>query len=45
MMKAPSQAEQVVKAIAKAHPKRIGEVSFKDGDWALELRGKWYYYA
>ena len=45
MQKGPSKAEQVVKAIAKAHPKRIGEVSFRDDDWALELRGKWYYYA
>jgi hypothetical protein len=45
MEKGASRAEQVVKALALAHPKRIGEVAFKNDDWALELRGKWYYYA
>jgi hypothetical protein len=45
VQKGPSRAEQVVKAIAKAHPKRVREAVFKDGDWAVELRGKWYYYA
>jgi hypothetical protein len=41
----PSQGEQVMKALARAHPKRLGDVAFKDGDWAVQLHGKWYYYA
>jgi hypothetical protein len=40
-----SQAEQVMKALARAHPKRLGVAVFKDDDWAVELHGKWYYYA
>jgi hypothetical protein len=41
----PSTAEQVMKALARSHPKRIGDVVYKDDDWAVELHGKWYYYA
>jgi hypothetical protein len=41
----PSRAEQVMKALAKAYPKRIAGAAFRNGDWAVELRGKWYYYA
>jgi hypothetical protein len=40
-----SQAEQVMKALARAHPKRLGEAVLRDGDWAVELHGKWYYYS
>ncbi|MDR0601277.1 MAG: M15 family metallopeptidase [Treponema sp.] len=48
------RAEQVMKALAAAYPDRIGEVRFKDGDWAVRLvvfgapeekRERWYYYA
>jgi hypothetical protein len=42
---APFRAEQVMKALAAAYPKRIGGAAFRKGDWAVELRGKWYYYA
>ncbi|MDR2795153.1 MAG: M15 family metallopeptidase, partial [Spirochaetaceae bacterium] len=45
LRKESSRAEQVVKAIAKAHTKRISQAAYKDGDWAVEMRGKWYYYA
>jgi hypothetical protein len=46
--------ERVMKALAAAYPDRIGEVLFRDGDWAVRLkvfdapgepREKWYYYA
>jgi hypothetical protein len=40
-----SRAEQVMKALARAHPKRLGEAVFRDEDWAVELHGKRYYYA
>jgi hypothetical protein len=48
------RGEQVMKALAAAYPDRIGEVLFRDGDWAVRLkvfgapeepREKWYYYA
>jgi hypothetical protein len=42
---APSRAEQVMKALAAAYPKQIGGAAFRKGDWAVELRGKWYYSA
>jgi hypothetical protein len=41
----PSRGEQVMKALAAAYPEAIDGVEFKDGDWALRLRGAWYYYA
>ena len=41
----PSWAEQVMKALAAAHPRRIERVEFRYGDWAVFLRGAWYYYA
>jgi hypothetical protein len=44
VQKASLRAEQVVKALAEAHPMRIRKAEFKDGDWAVELRGKWYFY-
>jgi hypothetical protein len=40
-----TRAEQVMRALAMAYPRRITEVEFKDGDWAVRLRGQWYYYA
>jgi hypothetical protein len=41
----PSRAEQVMKALAAAHPRRIERAEFRNGDWAVLLRGTWYYYA
>ena len=40
-----SRAEQVMKALFKAYPKQIESVEFRDNDWALRMRGTWYYYA
>jgi hypothetical protein len=42
---APGQAEAVMKALALAYPDRIGAAEFRDGDWAVPVRGSWYYYA
>jgi hypothetical protein len=47
----PDRGEQVMRALAAAYPDRIGEAAFRDGDWAVEIRGTgpeggtWYYYA
>jgi len=41
----PSRAEQVMYALAMAYPNNIESVEFRNGDWAVLLRGKWYYYA
>jgi hypothetical protein len=41
----PGRAELVMKALAAAYPDRIGRAEFRDGDWAVLLRDKWYYYA
>jgi hypothetical protein len=40
-----SRAMTVMKALAAAHPKRVGPAVMRNGDWAVELRGEWYYYA
>jgi hypothetical protein len=39
------RAEQVMKALNTAYPKQIERVEFRNGDWALLLRGNWFYYA
>jgi hypothetical protein len=41
----PSRGEQVMKALAQAYPDRIGSAEFRDGDWAVPIRGVWFYYA
>lgn len=40
-----SRAEQVMKALAEAYPRQIEKVEFRNSDWAVLLRGTWYYYA
>jgi hypothetical protein len=40
-----ARGEQVMKALAAAHPKRVGPAEFRDGDWAIPVRGEWFYYA
>ncbi|MDR2521398.1 MAG: M15 family metallopeptidase [Spirochaetaceae bacterium] len=40
-----SRAEKVMRSLAKAHPKRIRDVAYIHGDWAVELHGIWYFYA
>jgi hypothetical protein len=39
------RAEQVMKALFAAYPRQIERVEFRNGDWALLLRGNWFYYA
>jgi hypothetical protein len=34
-----------MKALAEAYPERLGEASFRDGDWTVELDGVRFYYA
>jgi hypothetical protein len=34
-----------MKALAQAYPDRIGPAEFHNGDWAVPIRGIWYYYA
>ena len=38
-------AEQIMRAHAAAFPEAISRVEYRDGDWAVLLRGKWFYYA
>ena len=40
-----ARAEEVMKALAAAYPQRIEKAEFRNGDWAVLLRGTWYYYA
>jgi hypothetical protein len=40
-----SRGEVVMRALSQAHPKRIGPAAYRNGDWAVEVRGVWYYYA
>jgi hypothetical protein len=39
------RSELVMKALSAAHPKRISQAVFRDGDWAVAVRGEWFYYA
>ena len=41
----PTRAERIIKAFAAAYPLQIDTVEFRNDDWALFLRGTWYYYA
>jgi hypothetical protein len=40
-----TRAEQIVKALAAAYPRRIERAEFRNNDWAVLLRDTWYYYA
>ena len=40
-----TRAEQVMKALAEAYPRQIDRVEFRRGDWAVLLRGTWYYFS
>jgi hypothetical protein len=40
-----ARGKQVMTALSAAHPKRIGPPEFRDGDWAVAVRGEWFYYA
>ncbi|MDR0447520.1 MAG: M15 family metallopeptidase [Treponema sp.] len=37
--------EQMIKAHASAYPGLINRVEYRNNDWALLLRGKWFYWA
>ncbi|MDR0443973.1 MAG: M15 family metallopeptidase [Treponema sp.] len=39
------RAELVMTALAAAYPRRIERAEFRNGDWAVLLRGTWYYFA
>jgi len=41
----PTRAEVVMKTLAKAYSDQIDKIEFKNDDWAVLLRGVWYYYA
>jgi len=41
----PDRAEQVMKALAAAYPRRIERAEYRNGDWAVLLEDKWFYYA
>jgi len=41
----PDRAEQVMKALAAAYPRRVIKAEFRNGDWAVLLRDTWFYYA
>jgi hypothetical protein len=40
-----SRGELVMRAIAAAYPNRVGPAVFRDGDWAVSIRGVYFYYA
>ena len=40
-----NRAEQVMKALLAAYPRQIDRVEFRNGDWAVLLRGTWFYYS
>ena len=40
----PTRAERVMRALIQAYPDRIEKVEFRNDDWALLLRGVWYYF-
>ena len=41
----PTRAEQIMNALLAAYPTQIEKVEFRNDDWALLMRGVWYYYA
>jgi hypothetical protein len=41
----PTRAERAMKAVFAAYPDRIESVEFKNEDWAVLMKGVWYYYA
>ena len=41
----PSRAEEIMRALVKAYPRRVLKAEFRNGDWAVLLRDTWFYYA
>ncbi|MCL2792296.1 MAG: M15 family metallopeptidase [Spirochaetaceae bacterium] len=40
-----SRAEQVMRALVAAYPRRVLKAEFRNDDWAVLLRDTWFYYA
>jgi hypothetical protein len=40
-----TRAEQVMNALLEAYPEHIDRVEFRNEDWALLMRDKWFYFA
>ncbi|MDR3192802.1 MAG: hypothetical protein LBT87_07030, partial [Treponema sp.] len=38
----PDRGERIMKALAQAYPDRLGPAEYRDGDWAVPVRGEWY---
>jgi hypothetical protein len=41
----PSRAEKTMKTLVLAYPDVIEKAELRNDDWAVLMRGKWYYYA
>ena len=41
----PCRAEQVTRALVAAYPRRVLKAEFRNGDWAVLLRDRWFYFA
>jgi len=41
----PTRAERSMRAIKQAYPEHIEKVEFRNDDWALFMKDKWYYFA
>ena len=41
----PCRAEQVMRALVKAYPRRVLKAEYRNGDWAVLLRDTWFYFA
>ncbi|MCL2271985.1 MAG: M15 family metallopeptidase [Treponema sp.] len=41
----PDRAELVMNALAQAYPQQIEKAEYRNNDWAVLLRGKWYFFA
>jgi hypothetical protein len=41
----PDRSERVMKNLAAAYPDRTGPAEFRNGDWAIQVYGEWFYYA
>lgn len=37
--------EKIIHAYKKAYPEKIGEITFKNNDWAMKVYDQWYYWA
>ncbi|MDR1929226.1 MAG: M15 family metallopeptidase [Treponema sp.] len=44
-MNSPERGERMMKAFAAAYPGAVERAEFRGGDWAVLLRGRWFYWA